>query len=150
MKTTRNKPVTPQQIKAIHASCKAMDEDMRRDLIQQFSNGRTRSSKELTFDEARALLEKLNEGSDRVKAMLEKDRLVLMRNIYHLSMKIEFLNKGFTSDTYEDHEMNKAKINRFTLSKGVIKKKVGLMSIEELRETKKQFEAILRKQNNDK
>ena len=86
MKTTRNKPVTPQQIKAIHASCKAMDEDMRRDLIQQFSNGRTRSSKELTFDEARALLEKLNEGSDRVKAMLEKDRLVLMRNIYHLSM----------------------------------------------------------------
>ena len=73
-----------------------------------------------------------------------------MRSIYHLSMKIEFLNKGITSDTYEDHEMNKAKLNRFTLSKGVIKKKVGLMSIEELRETKKQFEAILRKQNNDK
>lgn len=137
--------MTPQQIKAIHAACRNMDDDIRRDLIRQYTKGRTRSSKEMTFEEARQLLTKLNEGNDKVKAMLEKERLSLMRQIYHLSMRISFLNKDYPSDNADDHEMNKAKVNSFCRGQR-FKKNVGEMTIEELKETKKQFSTIVKKE----
>lgn len=62
MKTIRNKPITSQQLKALHATFHriGMDEDARHGCIYEFTCGRTASSRELTMHEARQLLERLN------------------------------------------------------------------------------------------
>ena len=57
MKTTKNKSITSQQLKALHATFHriGMDDDARHDCIYEFTSGRTASSRELTMHEARPL-----------------------------------------------------------------------------------------------
>ena len=130
-----------------------MDEDTKRSLIYQFSNGRTTSSKELTFDEARNFLRSMvkeqQERDERLQQMIQREKRNVLSSIYHLSFKIPFLCQGYTDDTPEDREMNKAKINAFCREKSKYRKNITQMSLEELQAIKQQFEAIARKGKND-
>lgn len=145
---TINKPVTPQQLKALHAAFHriGMDDDARHECISAFTDGRTQSSKELTFDEARRLITSLNE--DQVEQMREEAR-TLVKAIFGLSFQISFLNKGFANNTQEEFEMNKAKLNMFARSKSASRKNVTEMYLSELKAFKKQLEAIAHKEKND-
>lgn len=137
--------ITPQQIKALHAQFRRMgfnDED-RHGFISQFTEGRTDSTAGLTKEEAGLLLTRLNrEETDR----LRKEARSLVKQIFSLSFRISFLNKDFSNDTPEDFEMNKAKINQFCRNRSKFRKPITEMTLEELKEVKRQFEALARKE----
>lgn len=147
MKTTKNKPVSAQQIKALQTSFHRMgfDTEARHDFIHQFTDGRVSSTKELTFDEAMLMLSRLN-GDQAEK--VQKEAHDMVRAIFHLSFQISFLNKGFSSDTEEEFEMNKAKLNVFARSKSAAHKNVTEMYLSELKAFKKQLEAIAYNESN--
>lgn len=138
--------ITPQQIKALHAQFRRMgfnDED-RHGFISQFTEGRTDSTAGLTKEEAGLLLTRLNrEETDRIR----KEARSLVKQIFSLSFRISFLNKDFSNDTPEDFEMNKAKINQFCRSRSKFRKPITEMTLEELKEVKRQFEALARKED---
>lgn len=151
MKTTKNKPITPPQLRALHAVCRAarMDEEARHAMIYSTTNGRTSSSKDLTFDEARALISRLNTQEDeRLKKYRRQEAVKFCRSIYALSFNIGFLNKGFTSDTEEEKQMNLAKLNMFARSRSKARKNINQMTLDELEDLKKQLEAVARKEEN--
>ena len=142
MRTTKDKAISPQQMKALHATFHriGMDDDARHDCISSFTDGRTQSSKELSFDEARRLLASLNEDQAE-KAREEAKKLV--KAIFCLSFQISFLNK-----TQEEFQMNIAKLNVFARSKSASRKNVSEMYPSELKAFKKQLEAIAYNENN--
>lgn len=146
MRATKEKPVSPQQLKALHACFRkaGMDEENRHNYIHHFTSGRTDSTKELTFDEARRILTAFNSDRER---MLQKEAAALLRAIYFLSTRISFLNKDYPAETEADYEMNKAKIDVFCRQRSKCRKNIRQMNVEELREVKKQLEAIARKEN---
>lgn len=146
---TKNKPITPQQLKALHATFRrlGMDDDARHECIYAFTSGRTESSKELTMDEAHLLMSRLNEDDEQMRRMLLEEARTLCRSIYYLSTRISFLNKDFPTDTQEDFEMNKAKIDVWARKYSRFHKNIRQMNVSELREVKKQLEAIARKEN---
>lgn len=67
MRTNKEKPVSVQQLKALHATFHriGMDDDARHGCIYEFTSGRTASSRELTMHEARQLLERLNPPDEK-------------------------------------------------------------------------------------
>lgn len=98
------------------------------------------SAKELTFDEAKLILERF--GGAELKAVTVRKQQ-LKATIYHLSMRIGFLNRPFADrDTPADREMNKAKVDGWLLTHGVVKKRVADMTIAELGKTIGQMKAI--------
>lgn len=150
MKTTKGKPITPQQLKALQACFGKMglDADERHDFICQFTDGRTASTKYLTFDEARLMLSRLNGDTGKRE---QAERLDLLKAIYHLSMRVSFLNADFQElDTAEDFEMNKAKINLFCRHRTKYRKNITLMNAAELKGVKKQLEAIVYKEEQER
>lgn len=148
MRTTKDKPVSPQQLKALQATFHAlgMDDENRHNHIAHFTAGRTASTRELTFDEARRLLEQLNTGRSRKR---QEEARALCRSIYALSLRISFLNKDYATDNEADFEMNKAKINQFCRQRTKFRKNLTAMTLEELKEVKKQLEAIARKEEKE-
>lgn len=149
MRTMKDKPVSPQQIKALHVSFHAhgMDDNARHECISSFTNGRTASCKYLTMNEARQLLSKLNpEADEKTKAMLFQEKRVLYRSIYFLASQISFLNKDYPSDMEEDRQMNIAKINVWCRARTKYRKTLKEMTVWELKDVKKQLEAIARKE----
>ena len=147
MRTTKDKPISPQQMKALHATFHriGLDADARHECISAFTDGRTQSSKELYFDEARRLLALLNE--DQVEKAREEAKK-LVKAIFCLSFQISFLNKGYANDTREEFQMNIAKLNVFARSKSASHKNVSDMYLSELKAFKKQLEAIAHNENN--
>lgn len=150
MKMTKQKPISPGQMKALHATfrAKGFDEEERHDFISHFTNGRVRSTKELTFNEARQMFECLNEADHKRKEREQAEALNQVKAIFKLSFNISFLNKGFNNDSEEEFEMNKAKLNMFARSKSASHKNVTEMNLNELKAFKKQLEAIAYNENN--
>lgn len=148
MRITSNKSVTPQQLKALHATFRTlrMDTDARHGCIYSFTAGRTQSSKELTMEEARQLLGKLNPMDDKTREMQRKEAQMVFRDIYRLSFLIPQLNQGFTSDNEEEYQMNVAKLNIWARKYTKARKDVTRMALWELQETKKQLEAFMRRE----
>lgn len=148
MKTMKERPVTPQQLKALQATFHSIgyDDDDRHDFITQYTNGRVSSTKDLTMHEARNLLEQLN-GENKKKR--QEESKALCRSIYSLSMRISFLNKDYPAETEEDRQMNFAKINIFCRQRTKFRKNLTVMTMEELKEVKKQMEAIARKEEQE-
>ena len=146
MRTTVNKPITAQQVKALHATFRqlGMDDENRHNFISHFTQGRTSSTKELTMDEARKLLDDL--GKDH-RETYQREAKQVCKQIYALSFQISFLNKGFDNGTAEEFEMNKAKINMFCRNNTRFHKNLTEMTLAELKEVKKQMEAIARKES---
>lgn len=148
MRITSNKSVTPQQLKALHATFRTlrMDTDARHGCIYSFTAGRTQSSKELTMEEARQLLGKLNPMDDKTREMQRREAQMVFRDIYRLSFLIPQLNQGFTSDNEEEYQMNVAKLNIWARKYTKARKDVTRMVLWELQETKKQLEAFMRRE----
>ena len=138
----KDRPITPQQVKALQAQFHKMgfsDED-RHGFISQFTSGRTDSTAGLTKEEAGLLLTRFNrEEADR----LRKQARALVKQIFSLSFRISCLNKNYTE---ADFEMNKAKINQFCRTRSKFRKNLTEMSLEELKDVKRQFEAMARKE----
>lgn len=150
MRTTKDKTISPGQLKALHATfrSKGFDEEERHDFISRFTEGRVSSTKELTFNEARLMLERLNESDKKKKEREQMEAKNLLKAIFFLSFEIPFLNKGFSNDTEEEFEMNKAKINVFARDKSASHKNLTEMNLNELKAFKKQLEAIAYNENN--
>lgn len=147
MKRTFDKPVTRQQIKALHVifAKQGMSDDDRHDYISWLTGGRTNSTKGLTFDEATKIISMHAQGE---KARQYEEARKLVGIIYKLSFEISFLNKNFKGcNSAEDYEMNKAKINAFCRNKTRFRKNINEMTLEELHEVRRQFEKIARKEN---
>lgn len=146
MKTTmKERPVTPQQIKALQVQFHKMgfSEEDRHGFISQFTSGRTDSTSGLTKEEAGLLLTRFNrEAADRVR----KEARAVVKQIFSLSFRISCLNRNYTNETPEDFEMNKAKINQFCRTRSKFRKNLTEMSLAELKEVKRQFEAMARKE----
>ncbi len=146
MRTTmKERPVTPQQIKALQAQFYKMgfSEEDRHGFISQFTSGRTNSTAGLTKEEAALLLSRFNkESADHVR----KEARALVKQIFSLSFRISCLNRNYTNETPEDFEMNKAKINQFCRTRSKFRKNLTEMSLKELKEVKRQFEAMARKE----
>lgn len=150
MKTIKDKPISPGQIKALHSTFRqiGMDNDARHACIHSFTGGRTESIKELLFDEARQLLSSLREPDLEQRAREQEEVGKLLKSIFYLSFQISFLNEGFGNSTEEEFEMNKAKINMFARKKSPCRKNVTEMYLPELRAFKKQLEAIVHNESN--
>ena len=141
----KERPVTPQQIKALQAQFYKMgfSEEDRHGFISQFTSGRTNSTAGLTKEEAALLLSRFNkESADHVR----KEARALVKQIFSLSFRISCLNRNYTNETPEDFEMNKAKINQFCRTRSKFRKNLTEMSLAELKEVKRQFEAMARKE----
>lgn len=143
--TMKDKRITPQQIKALHVQFRRMgfDDEDRHRFISDYTGGRTDSTAALTMNEARTLLNRiLQDESERLKRAAR----TTVRQIFSLSFRISFLNKGYSNDTPEEFEMNKAKINKFCKTRTKFRKPLTEMTLEELKDVKRQFEALARKE----
>lgn len=141
----KDKRITPQQIKALHVQFRRMgfDDEDRHRFISDYTGGRTDSTAALTMNEARTLLNRiLKDESERLKRAAR----TTVRQIFSLSFRISFLNKGYGNNTPEDFEMNKAKINKFCKTRTKFRKPLTEMTLEELKDVKRQFEALARKE----
>ena len=146
MKTTKNKSITSQQLKALHATFHRIGMDDDAGCIYEFTSGRTASSRELTMHEARQLLERLNPPDEKVRAMQLAEAKSVFRDIYRLSFLIPQLNQGFTSDSEDEYRMNVAKLNMWARKYSKARKDVTAMKLCELQDTKKQLEAWMRRE----
>ena len=148
MKTFTPLSSTTAQKQCIHRLARrhGLDEDEYRDLIRQYSGGRTSTSSELYKHEATALIGILIDP-DGKHGEEQRKKHNLVSRIYRRSCEIAHLNKDYDSDDPAEVEMNKAKINLFLRKYGACKKDVSRQNYEELKMTLKQLETIARKEN---
>lgn len=146
MKTLRL-PATDAQKQVLHRikRQKGLTEDVYRNLIKQYSCGRTDTSKELTKEEARLLISKLLDLDDKKKDV-EKRKYNLVCRIYRASCKISGLNADYNSDDPVEKEMNIAKLNLWIKKYGTCKKPISQQNYQELVQTHRQLSARLRKE----
>ena len=148
MRTNKEKPVSVQQLKALHATFHriGMDDDARHGCIYEFTSGRTASSRELTMLEARQLVERQNPPDEIPSATQLAEAKSVCRDIYRLSFMIPQLNQGFTSGNEDEYRMNVAKLNMWARKYSKARKDVTAMKLWELQDTKKQLEAWMRRE----
>lgn len=129
--TMRNcRMISPAQLKKLHAKLNESGlMDLKRDMIADCTDGRTTSSRELTFSEAKCLIEALSDSDERQRQI---------RAIYHLAYETGVIY----GDSDEDKRMNTAKLNLFCRNRGTVKKDIVLQSLSELKRTHRQFERI--------
>lgn len=103
----------------------------KKEIVSLATCGRTESSRELYYDEAKCLLQQLSEydPSERLKSLIFS--LAYRANIIYGS------SKG-------DKLINAAKLNLFLKERGAVKKELNDMSYPELVKTHKQFEAMVK------
>ena len=130
------KPASKPQLSKIHVLLNKLGlTDQKAEIMYNFSNGRTQSSKELTADEARRLISSLCEydPQERLKSL-----------IFSLGYQSGILY-GSTST---DKKINVAKLNLFLKERGAVKKELNAMNYTELIRTHRQFEAIVKSVQN--
>lgn len=123
-----------------------LDDSLYRQLIREFSGGRTDSSSELTKEEARQLISRLIDPENR-NSDIERKKYAMVCRIYRTSCLISGLNAPFDSDDPVEREMNKAKLNSWILKYGSVKKPVSRQSYDELVQTYRQLKAMEKKEN---
>ena len=125
-------PVLPNQITKLHILLNKLGMiDEKRFIVYQLTEGRTQSTKDLTYDEAASLIKSL---SDYVPAERQKSL------IFSLAYKAGLI----CGDTPEDKRMNTAKLNAFLVERGAVKKPLNEMTYDELVLTHRQFEGMLK------
>ena len=135
MHTGTQKMVSQPQIRKIHVLlCQNGLMDEKKGIINNLTNGRTSSTKEITSGEAQQLISYLH-TDDRVA---EEKRKVVHSLIWDVACKMEFIY----GDTQEDYEINKAKLNVFCRTRGSVKKNLTQMSLPELKRTFTQFKSM--------
>ncbi len=130
------RPITPQQLTKIHVLLNQFGLIADKpEIIKEFTNGRETSSKKLTFDEAKGLLAYLSQADplDRMR-----------RKVFALAYDAGLI----WGDTKEDKQMNIAKLNKFLLEKGTVKKELNKMNHQELSKVVSQF-TMIKKHNQE-
>lgn len=126
------KKISTPQLTKIHVLLSQFNlMEAKQDLVFEFSNGRETSSKNLTFEEARALLSALSKMD-----VLDKMR----RKIFALAYDAKII----WGSSKEDRQINLAKLNMFLNEKGTVKKDINKMNKEELSKTISQFVQIVK------
>lgn len=152
MKAVINKPISTRQIQALQSMLRGIgltDRDERLDYISSQIGRRVGSVKDLTMSEATRLMRALDGNStDKAKELLRQEASRIVRDIYHLSFLIPFLNESYSeSDTPEDKEMNKAKISVWTRKYSRCHKPVSQMDVNELKDVREQMHRIINNLN---
>lgn len=140
------KPITPAQLKKIQTMFTKLgfEKEDKVAMIEHLTNGRATSTKDISFDEAKYLINFLIGQTEPDKSQRKKDNQDAAKSevkaIYRLANEIGMCY----GDTTEDKLMNCAKINKFCRERGTVKKNISEMTLAELKKTHKQFEAMLR------
>lgn len=143
MKTQVSKPITPAQIKKIHVLLGQkglMDE--KKTMVHSISQGRVESTKDLTFTEAKRFIDFLMTDN---KEMNDKKKIIY-RAIWNIAWRMGIIY----GESEDDYLMNRAKLNMFCRQRGTIKKNLSDMNLIELKQTHRQFEAMIKKHLNGK
>ncbi len=103
--------------------------DTKVDFICIISNGRATSTKDLTLDEARKLIEHLAkfDGNDKMR-----------KKVFALAYEAGII----WGDTPDDKKMNAAKLDKFLKERGAVKKSLNALTKEELIKVVNQFEQV--------
>lgn len=138
------KLISPAQLRKVQTMFTKLgfEPEDKQGIIRTLTSGRATSSKDITFSEAKRLINYLVGKAEPDNAAYRAECGDVVKQIYHLSYEVG-MSYG---DTPEDKLMNCAKINMFCRERGTVKKNVTEMNLTELKKTKKQFEAML--QNN--
>lgn len=118
------------------------DREEKLELLSDLCQRPITTTKELTDDEVGLVVETF--GGDIFKASRNHCHL-LRSTIYHLSMKIDFLNLNYQDTDTDTKLMNMAKVDNWLLTHGVVKKKVWDMTEKELGKVVGQMKAITNK-----
>lgn len=132
------KPISNPQLSKIHVLLSQLGlTDDKKQIISNFSNGRTESSRELSFDEAKRLIASLAEYSPNERMKSTIFSLAYQAGIIYGSSR-------------DDKKINVAKLNLFLKERGTVKKELNQMTYPELIRTHRQFEAIVKNVNNSR
>ncbi len=123
--------ITKPQIQKIHVLLTELGMmEEKADLIFNFTNCKKSSVKELSKNEAAILIKLLADRSPKDKQK---------KAVVHLA----YLAGIIYGESEADHKINKAKLDLFLIQRGTVKKALDEMTTEELRQTHRQFEAIV-------
>ncbi len=124
--------ISAAQIKILHTLLNQLGllEEKAR-FISDVSNGRTQSSRQLTFSEARVLIQHLKTDDSGEK---------MRKKIFALAYEAQMI----WGETEEDKKMNGVKLKEFIKAKGAVKKELNKMTNAELVKTVSQFEQIVK------
>ena len=141
MEPCNKKLLSPAQLKKIQTMFAKLgfEPEDKQGIISSLTKGRVTSTKDITFEEAKVLINYLMGKTDQKKEAYQAECRDIVRQMYHLSYEVG-MSYG---DTPEDKLMNCAKINKFCRERGTVKKNITEMNLTELKKTKKQFEAML-------
>lgn len=120
----------------------AHDRETRLEILSDMCQRPIGSTKELTQDEAKMIVREL--GGEWVRGSIKRKQN-LKATVYHLSMKIDFLNLSYPGNDYDTRKMNMAKVDNWLMTHGVVKKPVESMTTAELGKVIGQMKAILTK-----
>lgn len=132
------------QLRLVHTIMNRLcsDREVRLELLSDLCQRPITTTKELTDEEVHLVVDTF--GGDVFKVYRNHCR-VLRSTIYHLSMKIDFLNLNYQDTDTETKMMNMAKTDNWLLTHGVVKKKVWDMTEKELGQVVGQMKAIVNK-----
>jgi hypothetical protein len=135
MKTEIQKPITSAQIKKIHVLLqqKGLMEE-KETMVNAISDGRAKSTKELSCYEAKRLIAFLMDENAEIRQKMKNTYLAVWRLAWNMGI--------IYGNTDDDCEMNKAKLNMFCRQRGSVKKNLTEMNLPELQKTHRQFEAM--------
>lgn len=137
------RPITPNQLRAVQATMTriASDREERLELLSEMFGRDIETTHDLSWSEANLILAKF--GGTQLHDVNVKKRQ-LRSTIYHLSMKISWLNKDYPDNGDADEKaMNEAKVDQWLMNRGVVKKPVIEMSVAELGKVVGQMKAIV-------
>lgn len=125
-------PISKPQIQKINVLLNKLNmKDYKETLVMSYSSSRTTHISELNIQEAKSFIQFLvRQDPDERKRSL----------ILSLGYKCEMLY----GDTPEDKKINIAKINKFLLERGAVKKELNKLNSAELTKVHRQFEAIVK------
>lgn len=129
-------PITKPQLSKIHVLLNQLNLiGDKAGIVYQFTNGRTESTREMSQQEATALLRYLSafDPCDRMR-----------RKVFALAYEANIIY----GDTPEDLKMNAAKLNAFLRERGTVKKDLNKMNKTELAAVVSQFEQIKKHNEN--
>lgn len=143
--TMNRRPITPNQLRAVQATMTKIepDRDERMALLSEMFGRDIETTNDLSWGEANLILAKF--GGTQLHDVNVKKRQ-LRSTIYHLSMKISWLNKDYPDNGDADEKaMNEAKVDQWLMNRGVVKKPVMEMSVSELGKVVGQMKSIINK-----
>lgn len=124
------KQITAPQLKLIHVLLNDTGlMDRKQELVSSFTRNRTDSCRDMNLMEAKELIEWLK-GTTECKRMIH--------HIWYLSYGMGIIRK----ESGDEQAINAAKLDIFCKQYGSVKKPLGEQSVQELKRTVRQFEAM--------